>query len=376
MQPAIRKAAILIQALDPSSADAMLAQLEPSVAQRVREAARKLSNVSPREQQAVLEEFFARGETSPSATTPVDRIAATAIDEVVLEQQAPPPTRRPFQFLETVDVTRLAMRLRAEHPQTIAIVVAHAPRAVAAELLWRFPESLRNDVLVRVIEWQGADPQLLEELERALEVSLATMPSATTEATGLETAREILTAIADRERAELLDALARVDAAKAALLRGSMPDSTPANETPQAEFTPWSVTGADRSSAAPTEKVPPALRVVAPPEETDASPPEPPDPELTFDDFLQFDDRTLSRVFAEAEPAIALLALAGADLRLVDRLMRRLPRKEAARLQQRIEKLGSFRLRDVELAQRELARVACRLAEDGRIRLPMRRMAA
>src|SRR5690606_14255121 len=118
--------------------------------------------------------------------------------------------------------------------------------------------------------------------------------------------------------------------------------------TPQAEFTPWSVTGADRSSAAPTEKVPPALRVVAPPEETDASPPEPPDPELTFDDFLQFDDRTLSRVFAEAEPAIALLALAGADLRLVDRLMRRLPRKEAARLQQRIEKLGSFRLRDVE----------------------------
>lgn len=378
MQPAIRKAAILIQALDPSSADVMLAQLDSATARRVREAARKLPAIDTAEQQAVLEEFFTRGEDAPPrALTPADRIAATAADEVILEQRVPTPAaRRPFQFLEKVEITRLAARLRFEHPQTIAIVAAHAPRAVAAELVWRLPESLRNDVIVRVMDWQGTDPQLLAEVEKALEVSLAAAPSMPAEAAGLDAAKEILAAISVRDRDELLDALARVDAAKAELLRFSEHASNAHNDQVQ-ETLPVPTPGDEfHREPVPEKGATISLQVVSPRDEPESGAGADHDLELAFADFLRFDDRTLSRVFAEADPATALLALAGAEPRLVERLMRRLPRKEAARLHQRVEKLGSFRLHDIELAQAELTRVATRLADQGKIRLPVRRIAA
>jgi hypothetical protein len=83
---------------------------------------------------------------------------------------------------------------------------------------------------------------------------------------------------------------------------------------------------------------------------------------VSFNEFTNFDDSTLLRVFAAADPQSALLALVGATPQLVNRLMRRLSRKEAAQLQRRMESLGPFRLQDVELAQEELAQIAGRIA--------------
>jgi hypothetical protein len=99
-------------------------------------------------------------------------------------------------------------------------------------------------------------------------------------------------------------------------------------------------------------------------------------PAIAFDDFLRLDDLTLSRIFATADPQTTILALTGASPQLVERLRRRLPRNEADQLRRRMETFSPFRLRDVELAQEALARVASRLAAEKRIRFPQRRRAA
>src|SRR5688572_6374834 len=123
MQGAIRKAAILVKALDAASAEALLSQLDANTAGRIRDAARMLRTVDPQEQETVLAEFFAKG--GPGAgparvAGPADRLAQRTTtsggDELVLERRTSPAApRRPFQFLETVDAARLAARLRAEH---------------------------------------------------------------------------------------------------------------------------------------------------------------------------------------------------------------------------------------------------------------------
>lgn len=386
MNAALRKAAILFQSLDATSAEAMLAQLDVAAARRIRDAAKSLRRVDALEQQAVLEEFFARDQGAPSSRdtpTPAERLAASAADEVTLQQTAVTPApRRPFQFLEHADPAYLVERLQCEHPQTIALVVAQAPRALAADLLWRFPEALRADVLARVIDWQGADGQLLEEVERALESSLKLAPLGGSNSAGLAAAREILQIASAQERGEMLSSLARRDAKKAELLRVTLPETlSPApkgrfdlafGEKPLVEDEPFEAFQSE-------DRLELSLSVYDPDGETPVETPEtlqPPEPRINFSEFARFDDRTLLRVLAAAEPSIALLALTGAPVRLVERIMRRLPRREANQLRKRMESLGPFQLHDVELAQIELARIACRLADEGKIKLVVQRHAA
>jgi flagellar motor switch protein FliG len=313
-------------------------------------------------------------------------LAAVAVDEVALQKaNAPPQPRRPFQFLETIEAAHLAERLRVEHPQTIALVAVHAPRALAADLLWRLPEALRADVLARVIDWQGTDAHFLEEVEQTLEMSLAAAPGRATGGVGLAAAREILQSVAEVERAEFLHRFSHSNSDKADLLRYSLgefssePCAEPENckmpEEPNASSELQEEIKHDAPATQPPQDVTPApLRVLVPP--VDESPPVEPTPLIAFHEFSRFDDRTLSRVFAEAEPPVALLALTGAPAPLVDRLLHRLPRREAARLRQHMEKLGAFSLRDLEAAQTELAHVASRLVVEGKIRLPPRRRSA
>jgi flagellar motor switch protein FliG len=91
---------------------------------------------------------------------------------------------------------------------------------------------------------------------------------------------------------------------------------------------------------------------------------------LTFDDLLQFDDEALRAVFAAADTEVVLLALTGAEPRLIARILRKLPPREATVLRHRLEHPGPLRLRDVEQARFALAAVASRLAHEGAIELP------
>jgi flagellar motor switch protein FliG len=87
-------------------------------------------------------------------------------------------------------------------------------------------------------------------------------------------------------------------------------------------------------------------------------------PALTFADLARLDDRALQEVFALAEPAVVLLALTGADERLLYRVLRQLPARQRGALRERLEHPGPVRLREIEQAQQQLATIATRLARE------------
>jgi flagellar motor switch protein FliG len=89
-----------------------------------------------------------------------------------------------------------------------------------------------------------------------------------------------------------------------------------------------------------------------------------------FEDFADLDDTALARIFRVADPQVSLLALCGAGRDLVDRILGRLPLREARVLRRQIEQLGPTRLRDIESAQRRLADLAGRMADEGQIQVP------
>src|SRR3712207_1018218 len=101
--PELRKAAILVSALDQATADALLDQMDPDQDARVRRALVDLEEIDPREQRAVIDEFFRGGLPAPVKQ-------AVGVELALGSQSAPaiPPADanevaaqgdRPFRFL-------------------------------------------------------------------------------------------------------------------------------------------------------------------------------------------------------------------------------------------------------------------------------------
>lgn len=93
-------------------------------------------------------------------------------------------------------------------------------------------------------------------------------------------------------------------------------------------------------------------------------------PLCLFTELSGLNDESLGTVLEAADPQVVLLALAGASLELVGRVLRPLPPREARALQQRMEQIGPLRLADVEGAQQRLVHVARRLLAAGQIAPP------
>jgi len=89
-----------------------------------------------------------------------------------------------------------------------------------------------------------------------------------------------------------------------------------------------------------------------------------------FADLARLSDAALAAVFAPVPVDVVELALAGAEEQLVRRIIKRLPAARAKQLAARLRRPEPMRLSDVERAQREIARVAERLARAGQIEPP------
>jgi flagellar motor switch protein FliG len=86
-----------------------------------------------------------------------------------------------------------------------------------------------------------------------------------------------------------------------------------------------------------------------------------------FADLIRFDDGALVLVLRTADPELIVLALAGANEELVERVSRQLPSAQAKALAKALTHLGPTRLADVEDAQQALADLATDLEIEGRI---------
>jgi len=322
LSPTLRKAAILISALDDRTADALLDQIGPQDAAKVRSALVAAGDIPADEQEAVLAEFL---QTKGGA----------AADDVALEidparpesapQHAAGPTHAestaagPLAFLCEVAPQALARVLRTEQPQAVAVVVSSLSAELAAELLERLPQELATDALERLAWLDEPAAEALADLARTLRQQLGP---------------HLGSAAANRQSRAHQNAIRTALAARRRQVGPSLPVSIERYRLESA-----------------VESVQPAGLV-------------------EFNELAQFDEESLRRVFAAADPQLALVALTGADERLVARILRSLPSGDAAVLRQRLEHPGPIRLREIEHARQSLSAIAARLARAGEITLP------
>jgi flagellar motor switch protein FliG len=166
------------------------------------------------------------------------------------------------------------------------------------------------EVVHRLVELEETDPEILREVEEALRGRLAQhVQTQRRRVAGLQAVAGILHATDGRTGLRILDNLASRDRTLADKLR------VPAG---------WQ--------------------------------------QLAFDDLADLDDGVLAETFDEAGPELVLPALLGASPELVNHFLGCLPAADARSLHHKLNHPGPIRLRDMEEARRQVAKIASRVS--------------
>ncbi len=320
-ESSLRKAAILIASLDAATADSLLAQMPPAQAEAVQNEMLQLGAIDPAEQETIIEEFFRLGPLIPETDPP-----GLELDDSLSHRFAKPtgtPARRalhgegngPFHFLQQIDAESLVPFVEREHPQTVALLLSHLAPDRAGHVLARMTPALQADVIRRMVDLEETDPQVVREVERAVQQWLQAQQTQRLPAAGVAAVSAILNSADGVARRQILSNLAVHD-------RGL------------AHKFSHQLAGQRR---------------------------------ITFAEMCNFDTDSLTRVIRAADGETIVLALVGAPPDLVDRILDQLPTEESRWLSKELDHLGPTRLGDIDRAQESLADLANHMLADGRL---------
>jgi flagellar motor switch protein FliG len=309
----MRKAAILVACLDRAAADAVLAQLSPEQAHRVRQAVVVLDEITPRERESVVEEFYRFGPERPTQAPVEVELAGRLAPQPGPQRSAAGggnersggARAKPFVRLRETEDEKLARLLSDERPQTIALVLSHLPARQAGGVLARLRPELQTEVVRRLVDLEETDPAILQEVEQALESRLSQqVQMQRRRVAGLEAISGILEAADADVRLRIMENLAARDHALSQRLNP---------------------------------------------------------PPVDFDDLADLDDGILAEVFRAVDPEWIMPALLGAMPEITERVLRFFPRAQAEALGRKLRQPGPIRLSDIEAARQKIAETATRI---------------
>lgn len=232
---------------------------------------------------------------------------AEAILGGVIADAAPSP----FEFLGSVEPRQVLNFLANEHPQTVAVIVAHLSVETGSQVMSGLSEEMRKDVSVRLARLERISSQVVHEIVDVLQRRFGS---------GLSERRE-LDSTDGMQR--LIDILNRTD-------RGIEKTIFEALEEAESEL-------AD------------TVRSLM----------------FVFEDLLDLDDRSVQMVLRNVDNAQLATALKGVRPEVRDKITTNMSERAAQNLIDEIDMLGQVRRSDVQQAQAAVVQVVRNLEESG-----------
>mgnify|MGYP003755889185 CR=1 FL=1 len=223
------KVAILMIALGQETTAEVMKYLADFEIEQIAEAISELEVVTTEQEDEVLEEFeqmliagkyvsqggmdFARGALEKAmgprkAQDLLDRVNST--------------TTSGFYMLRNVDPNQIIPFIAKEHPQTIALILSQLESAQAAGILSQLPERLQADVAYRLATMENITPNVIKEIEEALEQSLRDMLGGDQDVGGPKVVADVLNLTGSSVEKAVLDQMDAQDPEVAESVRNLM----------------------------------------------------------------------------------------------------------------------------------------------------------
>jgi len=317
----LRKAAILIMTLGEETSKVLLRGLGESEVQRLTEEISRVGDISPDEQTQVLLEFYGLQETQQYVLRGGMDYASRLLTETFGRQRADEFLRDVARLgdtqvgdlaaLQKMDPAQLSKFLEGEHPQTVALVLAHLNPRKGSSVLMQLPETLRVEAVRRLAEMRQFSPEMAQRVAMILYKRIHALGSNGRQSyAGFKAVADLLNRMESSASRGILQNIEQQEPSLAVSIRNLM---------------------------------------------------------FTFEDLLTVPAISIREIVSASDKRTLALALKTADDNLRAHLFGAMSSRASEMLQEDMETMGPVRARDISQAQQELLSLARKLEADGKI---------
>ncbi|MDR2035020.1 MAG: flagellar motor switch protein FliG [Helicobacteraceae bacterium] len=278
-------------------------------------------NVDKQIGMAVLEEFYAIFQSNQYINTGGMEYAKEILYKAlgpeearkVLEKLAKSmQSGQNFGYLSKIKPPQLSDFIINEHPQAIALILAHMDASAAAETLNLFPDDLRGEVSMRMANLGDISPAIIKQVSTVLESKLEALTSYKVEVGGPRAVADIFNRLGAKASKATLAYIEQVDEALATSIKEMM---------------------------------------------------------FTFEDIIKLDNHAVREILRNVDKKELTLALKTASDPLKDKFFSNMSQRAADTMREELQYLGAVKVREVEAAQRKIVDSVQQLAEQGVIEM-------
>lgn len=321
-----QRAAVLLLALGEENASEVLRHLSAHEVQLVGSAMTQLIHISREQIGKVLETFTEIVINQKYSNINIEEYTQRIFTKALGEERA-------LDLINNIKLERngkgleslrgregriIAEMMEHEHPQIIAIVLAHLQIDQAAEVVAYLPKEVRADVVIRLASLDSVSPAALRELDQMLERQFSNTHTKfkVTNLGGIKLVANILNAMNPREEREVLTEICAKDADLSQHIQEQL---------------------------------------------------------FVFDNLFKLDERSIQALLREISGEQLVIALKGVEPVVCEKIFAHLSKRAADILRDDLEVKGPVHIREIAAAQKEILDIARRMSKEGLVNLHARK---
>jgi flagellar motor switch protein FliG len=212
-----------------------------------------------------------------------------------------------------MDAATVAEFIQNEHPQIIATILVHLEPDHASKIIGYFPNSLRQDVMLRIATLDGVKPVALRELNDVMNKLLTGNDSLKKKSMGgIKVAADIINFMSGDNETVVMEGLKSYDDEMAQKIMDEM---------------------------------------------------------FVFDDIIDIEDKAIQVILKEVQSDMLIIALKGTTEQMREKIFNNMSSRAAEMMKEDLEAKGPVKLSEVEAQQRKILQIVRRLADEGEIQL-------
>jgi flagellar motor switch protein FliG len=321
----VRKAAILLVAMGEELAKEILRALPETDVQRLTEELADLRGVTPEISAQIMEEFWELLETQNymmhggldyASRLLIDTFGKERADDLLLlVRRSQEAAQGNLAKLQRTDPAQLGKLLDSEHPQTIALVLAHLDPKRASMVLDNLSEDHKVLSVQRLAEMRQFSPEMAQKVAHILHGRLESVgDTARKSYSGFKAVADLLNRLNAEESKKILETIEDGQPELALSIRNLM---------------------------------------------------------FTFEDLVTVPPATIREIVSGVDKRQLALALRGANDELRAQIFKSMSSRAVEMLKEDMEVLGPVRSREVAQAQQEILNLARRLEAEGKVVLKL-----
>ncbi|HEV2469752.1 MAG TPA: flagellar motor switch protein FliG [Candidatus Sulfotelmatobacter sp.] len=318
-----RKAAILLVMLGEDAASQIYRHLPPAEVEQVTREIASLRSVDKDTALSVLEEFerlvvagdyLAQGGAEYANKLLVKAFGEDGAKELLRQVSlSAEMSASKLDSLRKADPQQLAKFIEGEHPQTIALILAHLEAKQASALLMRLPEDLRAEAIKRLAQLRQFSPEMAQRVSLVLHKRLEALGEQSRRAyAGLRGVADVMNRLDINIAKTILEGIEKEDPKLAISIRNLM---------------------------------------------------------FTFEDLLTIPETGIRELLAQMEKKTLATALRGASEALKNYVFKSMSSRAVEMLKEDMEVLGPVKSRDIHKAQLDAVAAARKLEAEGKLTL-------